>query len=101
MSDNELGFMSIAESSARMGKGELSPVELVDALIARAERLDVDSQGRMRIPERLKTFAELKREVVLLGVSDHLELWGKARWEEYVAKLTPQFDEIAEQAYED
>ena len=67
---------------------------------ARAERLDVDSQGRLRIPDRLKAFAELKREVVLLGVSDHLELWDSTRWDEYVAQLNPQFDEIAEHAYE-
>jgi len=40
MSDTDLGFLTIAESSERIGNGDLSPVELVDALIARAERLD-------------------------------------------------------------
>lgn len=67
---------------------------------ARAVRADLDKQGRVRIPERLTTFAEIGREAVLLGVSDHLEIWDAARWEEYVAELNPQFDEIAEQAYE-
>jgi MraZ protein len=67
---------------------------------ARAERLDVDSQGRIRIPDRLKSFAGLDREVVLLGVNDHLELWDTAHWEDYVASLNPQFDDIATLAYE-
>lgn len=67
----------------------------------RAERLDLDAQGRLRIPERLKDLAELQRDVVLLGVSDHLELWDRQRWDSYVAKLSPQFDAIAEQAYEE
>lgn len=67
---------------------------------ARAERIDVDSQGRIRIPDRLKGFAGLDREVVLLGVNDHLELWDTARWEDYVGSLNPQFDEIAALAYE-
>lgn len=67
---------------------------------ARAERVGVDSQGRIRIPDRLKGFAGLDREVVLLGVNDHLELWDTARWEDYVGSLNPQFDEIAALAYE-
>lgn len=67
---------------------------------ARAERIDVDSQGRIRLPDRLKNFAGLGREVVLLGVNDHLELWDNARWEDYVASLNPQFDDIAALAYE-
>ena len=67
---------------------------------ARADRGDLDRQGRIRIPDRLKEFAELDQKVVLLGVSDHLEVWDESRWDEYVAKLNPQFDEIAEQAYE-
>lgn len=67
---------------------------------ARADRGDLDKQGRVRIPDRLREFAELDQKVVLLGVSDHLEVWDATRWDEYVAKLNPQFDEIAEQAYE-
>jgi len=67
-------------------------------LYARAEHADLDSQGRIRIPDRLKTFAELDREVVLLGVNDHAEIWDSARWDKYVADLNPQFDAIAEQA---
>ncbi len=65
---------------------------------ARAERVDVDAQSRIRIPDRLKEFAELNRDVVLLGVNDHVELWDQARWDSYVSDLNPQFDVIAEQA---
>ena len=69
-------------------------------LYARAEHADLDAQGRIRIPERLKAFAELDREVVLLGVNDHAEVWDASRWEKYVGELDSQFDKIAEQAYE-
>ena len=40
MSDSELGFLSIADASAKLADKSLSPVELVSALIARSERLD-------------------------------------------------------------
>ncbi len=90
--------------SARMSDKSATKLDVrsyMRLFYGQAEKLDLDAQGRLRIPERLKALAELQREVVLLGVSDHLELWDKARWEDYVAKLSPQFDAIAEQAYED
>ena len=42
-----------------------------------AERVDLDGQGRVRIPDRLAEYAGLKRDADLLGVQDHAELWDK------------------------
>lgn len=66
---------------------------------AQAERVDVDGQGRIRIPPELAKLAELAKEAVLLGVHDHLELWDKSHWEAYLTEKSPQYDEIAEQAW--
>ncbi|MFT4555752.1 MAG: MraZ protein [Planctomycetaceae bacterium] len=93
-------FEALAQRFSEKSAGKADVRNYMRLFYARAERLDVDSQGRLRIPDRLKAFAELKREVVLLGVSDHLELWDAERWDAYVAQLNPQFDEIAEHAYE-
>ena len=67
---------------------------------SRADRVDLDKQGRVRIPERLRNFAELERDAVLLGVNDHAEIWESSRWDRYVREIGPQFDAIAEQAFE-
>jgi MraZ protein len=66
---------------------------------ARAERADLDSQGRVRIPPELAQAAGLQKEVVLLGVQNHMELWDKTRWETYLASQQPRYDEIAEAAF--
>ncbi|MBX7167851.1 MAG: division/cell wall cluster transcriptional repressor MraZ [Pirellulales bacterium] len=66
---------------------------------ARAQRLDIDGQGRIRLPTDLATGAGLSREVVLLGVNDHLELWDRTRWESYLAEKSPLYDQIAEAAF--
>jgi MraZ protein len=66
---------------------------------SQAERADVDSQGRIRIPPELMRAAGLERDVVLLGVQNHMELWDKARWEAYMASRLPRYDEIAEAAF--
>ena len=67
---------------------------------ARAQAVELDSQGRVRIPPELAQLAGLTSEAVLLGVQDHLELWDRARWEAYVADRQVRFDEIAEAAFE-
>ena len=66
---------------------------------AQTEEVDIDGQSRILIPERLLQFAGLEREVVLLGVRDHLELWNAARWQEYFTQHGPRFDSVAESAF--
>jgi MraZ protein len=68
-------------------------------LYARAQRVEVDSQGRVRIPPDLAELARLEKEVVLLGVQDHLELWAADRWKSYLAERQGHYDAIAEAAF--
>jgi MraZ protein len=50
---------------------------------AQTEKLPVNSDGRVGIPERLAQFAGLHQEVVLVGIDDHFEVWDAARWRQY------------------
>jgi MraZ protein len=50
---------------------------------AQTEKLSVNSDGRVTIPERLGQFAGLRQEVVLVGVDDHFEVWDAGRWRSY------------------
>ena len=63
-----------------------------------AERVEFDSQSRIRIPDRLADYAGLNRDVYLLGVQDHAELWDQHAWDAFVATHTPEFDQLALQA---
>jgi MraZ protein len=63
-----------------------------------AERVDLDGQGRIRIPDRLAEHAGLVHDAYLLGVQDHAELWDKAIWEEFAGRWTPNFDQLAHDA---
>jgi MraZ protein len=46
-----------------------------------AERLPLDRQGRILLPERLRGKAGIQRELVLAGCYDRIEIWSKAAWE--------------------
>jgi MraZ protein len=66
---------------------------------AQAARLELDGQGRVRLSSEMVKRAELTKEVTLIGVQDHLELWDRARWESYFRSKAPEYDAIAEAAF--
>jgi MraZ protein len=51
----------------------------------------MDQQGRMRVPQSLIDYAEFKKDIVMVGVSDRAEIWSKEIWEEYYKKADSQF----------
>jgi MraZ protein len=57
-----------------------------------------DRLWRFRVPPKLTEWAGLAGEVMVVGVRDHLELWALDRWQEYVARCEPQYDQLAELA---
>ncbi len=66
---------------------------------AQVQRVELDRQGRVRIPPELAPIADLRKEVILIGVRDHLELWDRERWETYFADKQDRYDELAESAF--
>ena len=55
-----------------------------------------DVQGRFLIPQYLKDFALIKRETILIGVSNRIEIWDKKSWTEFYAKSSDSFEQTAE-----
>ena len=50
-------------------------------LFGMASRLEWDKQGRVLIPEKTRQRTALQKEVTLVGVRDHLEIWNRPEWE--------------------
>lgn len=55
--------------------------------------LDPDGQGRVLIPERLLKRAGIDKDVVLIAVRDHLELWRRDEFESFEASMWPSYPE--------
>ena len=49
-------------------------------LFVNAAKCVLDAQGRILVPQKLRAFAGLKKDVMVLGVSNHAEIWDKAEW---------------------
>ena len=58
--------------------------------------LTVDKQGRVLIPKYLKDFAGIKHDVVVIGVSNRIEIWAKEKWKEFYEGSKDSFEEIAD-----
>jgi len=55
-----------------------------------------DKQGRILLPQYLKEFAQIKKDVIIVGVSNRIEIWAKDKWEEFYGNSKQSFEEIAE-----
>lgn len=55
-----------------------------------------DGLGRILIPKSLKEFAQIKDEVVMIGVSTRIEIWAKHKWQEFYDTSQQSFEQVAE-----
>ncbi|WP_027632863.1 division/cell wall cluster transcriptional repressor MraZ [Clostridium hydrogeniformans] len=60
-----------------------------------AHEIEIDKQGRGLIPQSLKEYSSIEKEIVSIGVLTRIEIWSKEKWEEY-NKDNVDFDSISE-----
>ncbi|MEK9152304.1 MAG: division/cell wall cluster transcriptional repressor MraZ [Patescibacteria group bacterium] len=65
-------------------------------MLAGAMDVELDGQGRAIVPEYLRQYAKLGKEVVVAGLYSRLEIWDKAAWEKYKAETEKNSNDIAE-----
>ncbi|MEO2012998.1 MAG: division/cell wall cluster transcriptional repressor MraZ [Fuerstiella sp.] len=92
------GFERFARRLAHISPGRANVRTFLRLFYARAERVVLDKQARIRIPDRLLKLAGLQRDVVVLGVNDHAEIWDKQSWEQFLAGHSAQYDDLTTEA---
>lgn len=85
---SKLGNLPVGESSTR---------SFIRMMLAGAVDVEVDGQGRILIPDFLKDYAGLSKNVVIAGLYNRLEIWDEKKWEDYKKNAEKNTDEIAEQ----
>ena len=65
-------------------------------MLAGAMPVELDSQGRITLPEYLREFAVLNKKVVVAGLYDRLEIWDENAWDEYKTGTEKESNDIAE-----
>ena len=69
-------------------------------MLAGAMEVHIDKAGRILVPDYLKKYAGLKKQVTVAGVYNRIEIWDQAVWEKYKHKIETEAGEIAERLKE-
>ncbi len=87
----------IAGKLGNLPMGEAGTRSFVRLMLAGATDVDIDKQGRILIPDYLKNYAKLGKNIVVAGLFNRLEVWSETKWKKYKNKAEKNTDEIAEQ----
>ena len=58
-----------------------------------------DRQGRVTIPQALRTYAGLEKDCVVIGANTRVEIWDSNSWNEYLADREKSFAEVSEEVF--
>ena len=61
-----------------------------------ATECELDKQGRILIPEHLKSHARIDKDTVIIGLSSRVEIWGREVWDGYRDNADISYEELAE-----
>lgn len=86
----------VAESLSRLPTGQSESRNFVRDFFSGASDVEIDSLGRILIPDSLKKIAGLREKVVIIGVYKRLEIWDEEKWNEYKSRIEKQTDILAE-----
>jgi MraZ protein len=68
----------------------------VRLMMAGASDVELDAQGRILIPDYLRKYAGLKKETIVAGLYNRIEIWDEAAWTAYKTKTESSSEAIAE-----
>jgi len=84
----KLGALPISQTKARAFSRHM---------LAGAMDLEFDNQGRVTLPEYLRSFSSLKKNVIIAGLYNHLEIWDEAAWQKNKTEAEKNSNSIAEE----
>lgn len=87
----------LAHKLGSLPLGEKRMRQFVRLVLSQAIETEVDKQGRILIPNFLSTFANLKKEAVVAGLYDRLEIWDKNKWLKTSLEADKEKDVMAEE----
>lgn len=68
----------------------ISESKAMRSFFANAVKCVPDSQGRVNLPQRLRNYASLTKDVVIIGVHNRAEIWDAATWKKSEDEMTPE-----------
>lgn len=77
--------------------GQMQARTFARLILSGASDAELDNLGRVLIPEHLKEYASLERNVAVLGLSNRIELWNQDKWQAYKKEKEKAVEDLAQQ----
>lgn len=87
---------TLAVKLAGLPLGQADTRAFARLMLAGAMESELDKSGRILVPEYLRTYAGLAKDVVIAGLYNRLEVWDEATWKTYAHATEEQGNAIAE-----
>ncbi len=97
-SENEWNKLMQKVSSLQFTKKNVRAFERT--FVGGASLIEFDKQGRINITSPLVHYANIKKECVIIGVSERLEIWSKEEFESYMKENEENLEEITENIFD-
>ena len=88
-------WQKMADKLAGLPTGQVDARGFNRIILAGAAAVEFDRLGRILIPDYLKKYAGFKKNVVIAGVYNRLEIWDQEKWEAYKQKIEEEVGDIA------
>ena len=89
-------WQKIAEKLSSLSIGQADTRGFNRFILAGATEVEVDSIGRILIPEYLRDYAKLSGKTVFAGVHNRVEVWNESSWIEYKKGIRAKVDSLAD-----
>ncbi len=93
-------WTKLAEKLANLPFAQANTRAFGRLMLAGAMDVEIDKQGRIILPEYLRIFSALKKNIVVAGLYNRLEIWDQEKWREYTKRTEMESNQIAEQMSE-
>lgn len=90
-------WQKLSQKLESLPSGKIDARGFIRIMLSGAVDIALDKLGRVLVPDHLKKYAFLKKSVVIIGLSNRIEIWDERRWEEYKEKREKTVGEMAEQ----
>ncbi|MBI3421008.1 MAG: division/cell wall cluster transcriptional repressor MraZ [Candidatus Sungbacteria bacterium] len=90
-------WQKMAQKLADLPLGQPKSRAFARLMLAGAWDCELDAQGRVMVPEYLRTFASLSKHAIIAGLYNRLEIWDEDAWHIYESAAEAESDAIAEE----
>jgi MraZ protein len=90
----------LADKLNKLPTGQIEARGLARVILSGAVEVEFDSLGRILIPDYLKQYAGVEKNVVIAGVFNHAEIWDEQKWDVYKQKTESEVGNMAQKLSE-